>query len=83
MKRIAVMIAAAAMVVALLMTAAGPGVAQQKAGKAGGGKAKAAAKQAPMPQTGGIPLSALAAPAGLGAGVLLVGGGMLIRRKMR
>ena len=81
LRRIAVVLIASAIVmVVVMMSGAGPATAQKAKGKA---KAAAPAKQAPMPQTGGIPLGAVAAPAALGAGVLLIAGGMLIRRKIR
>ena len=78
MRRIAVVLIATAIVmVVIVMTGAGPAVAQQ-------GKGKAKASQQPMPpQTGGIPVAAVIAPAALGAGILLVGGGLLVRRKLR
>lgn len=86
------------MLAMVLLAAAAPGMAQddkaakqaQKAEKQAQKAAKAEAKAAQpkpsekmkeMPKTGGIPISA--SLLGLGAGALLVGGGLLVRKATR
>jgi hypothetical protein len=76
-RRMAVVLVATAIVMAMVvMAGAGPAVAQK-------GKGKAKAAQQPMPKTGGVPISGVVASAAVGAGVLLFGGGLLVRRKTR
>jgi LPXTG-motif cell wall-anchored protein len=96
MKKLVLLVAMLAMV---LIAAAAPTMAQddkaakqaQKAAKQAQKSAKAEAKAAKaaqpsdkmkeMPKTGGVPINA--SLLGLGAGALLVGGGLLVRRVTR
>jgi LPXTG-motif cell wall-anchored protein len=96
MKKLVLLVAMLAMV---LIAAAAPTMAQddkaakqaqkaakqaQKAAKAEAKAAKAAQpsdKMKEMPKTGGVPINA--SLLGLGAGALLVGGGLLVRRVTR
>jgi LPXTG-motif cell wall-anchored protein len=96
MKKLMLLVAMLAMV---LIAAAAPTMAQddkaakqaqkaakqaQKAAKADAKAAKAAQpsdKMKEMPKTGGVPINA--SLLGLGAGALLVGGGLLVRRVTR
>ncbi|HEX8260439.1 MAG TPA: LPXTG cell wall anchor domain-containing protein [Rubrobacteraceae bacterium] len=96
MKKLMLLVAMLAMV---LIAAAAPTMAQddkaakqaqkaakqaQKAAKAEAKAAKAAQpsdKMKEMPKTGGVPINA--SLLGLGAGALLVGGGLLVRRVTR
>src|SRR5919112_945432 len=96
MKKLMLLVAMLAMV---LIAAAGPTMAQddkaakqaqkaakqaQKAAKAEAKAAKAAQpsdKMKEMPKTGGVPINA--SLLGLGAGALLVGGGLLVRKVTR
>jgi LPXTG-motif cell wall-anchored protein len=96
MKKLVLLVAMLAMV---LIAAAAPTMAQddkaakqaqkaakqaQKAAKADAKAAKAAQpsdKMKEMPKTGGVPINA--SLLGLGAGALLVGGGLLVRRVTR
>ncbi len=67
-----------AMLAMLMMVAAAPVVAQEE--KKGKDKEKKE-KMKEMPKTGGVPINA--SLLGLGAGALLVGGGLLVRRVTR
>ncbi|MCA1715972.1 MAG: LPXTG cell wall anchor domain-containing protein [Actinobacteria bacterium] len=89
MKKLMLLVAMLAMA---LMVAAAPAMAQndkaakqaQKAAKAEAKAAKAAQKgdkMKEMPKTGGVPINA--SLLGLGAGALLVGGGLLVRKVTR
>jgi hypothetical protein len=88
MKKLMLLVAMLAMVLML----AAPAMAQddkaakqaQKAAKAEAKAAKAAQKDAKMkelPKSGGVPINA--SLLGLGAGALLVGGGLLVRKVAR
>ena len=88
MKKLKLLVAMLAMVLML----AAPAMAQddkaakqaQKAAKAEAKAAKAAQKDAKMkelPKSGGVPINA--SLLGLGAGALLVGGGLLVRKVAR
>ena len=65
------------LVVAMLMIAAAPALAQEK----GKGKGKGGKKDKAMPETGGTLVDA--SILGLGAGALLVGSGLVVRRIVR
>ncbi len=76
MKKLMLLLAMLAMV---LMVAAAPVMAQEKGkNKDKGGKKD---KMTEMPKTGGVPINA--SLLGLGAGALLVGGGLLVRKVTR
>ena len=68
-----------AMLAIVMMVAVAPAMAQEKGkGKDKGGKKE---KMKEMPKTGGVPINA--SLLGLGAGVMLVGGGLLVRKVTR
>lgn len=66
-----------AMLAIVMMIAVAPAMGQEK-GKDKGGKKE---KMKEMPKTGGVPINA--SLLGLGAGVMLVGGGLLVRKVTR
>lgn len=68
-----------AMLAIVMMVAAAPAMGQEKGkDKDKGGKKE---KMKEMPKTGGVPINATLL--GLGAGVMLVGGGLLVRKVTR
>ncbi len=68
-----------AMLAIVMMIAVAPAMGQEKGkGKDKGGKKE---KMKEMPKTGGVPINA--SLLGLGAGVMLVGGGLLVRKVTR